>query len=94
METFARIQVMMSEYYKGIPDCWDVTGCNGVVREVCPAYPDHGKECWKVTGTCCAQGSLVMKDLTEKIIYCRNKCRFYKDNIKAKFHRISWGTGY
>ncbi len=71
----------MSENYMGIPDCWEVMVCTGVVRDVCPAYPDHGKGCWKVTGTCCAQGRLVTKDVSEKMLHCRNKCKFYRDHI-------------
>ncbi len=76
---------MMSEYYKGIPDCWDIMCCPREVRASCPAYPDHGSECWKVTGTMCAQGKFNKKNLSEKILYCRNECEFYKEFIRDKF---------
>ena len=56
---------MMSENHKGMPDCWEVMDCPEEVRETCPAYPDHGKECWKLTGTKCAQGMHDMRDVSD-----------------------------
>jgi hypothetical protein len=65
-----------------IPNCWDFENCPSEVREKCPAYPDKGKECWKVTGTKCAHGKYEKASLSEKIIYCRNECAFYKKYLK------------
>ena len=31
--------------------CWEFLTC-GVI-ENCPAYPDHGYDCWTVEGTLC-----------------------------------------
>ena len=76
---------MANENYNGIPNCWDVMGCNGVLRKTCTAYPYQGKACWIVTGVKCGQGEHIMEDASEKILYCRNECRFYKENIKANF---------
>ena len=73
---------MISENYKGIPDCWDVMGCPEVLRKTCTAYPYQGKSCWMVTGTKCGQGEHFMLDADEKIIYCRNKCKFYEEYVK------------
>ncbi len=73
---------MMSEYYEGMPECWDVMNCPEEIRENCPAYPEHGKECWKVTGTKCSQGGHDMSVVSDKILYCRNECRFYKEYIR------------
>lgn len=57
-------------------DCWDYKKCAETVRDECPAYPDHGLNCWKVTGTNCGLGQMKMKSLAEKIEYCRG-CDFY-----------------
>ncbi len=67
------------------PKCWEVMNCPEEVRATCPAYPEHGAECWKVTGTRCGQGEHDMKDVSEKILHCRSECRFYKEYIKVKF---------
>jgi hypothetical protein len=54
-------------------NCWEFLKCG---REAgCPAYPDHGKECFAVTGTTCRgekQGSY-----DDKIHKCRETCGFY-----------------
>lgn len=65
---------------KDLPNCWEVMDCGEDTYSRCPAYPDLGKECWKVTGTLCAQGRFKMADLSEKILYCRNQCSFYREH--------------
>jgi hypothetical protein len=77
---------MASAQATELPDCWKVMGCSEEVRHSCPAYPDLGKECWKVTGTKCAQGRLEMESLSEKIVYCRNECEFYRNYISRVYH--------
>jgi methyl-accepting chemotaxis protein len=67
---------------KGELDCWDHKNCGripGGTNEadlgICPAYPDHGKDCWNLAGTFCGgevQGSLAMK-----LGSCM-ECDFYK----------------
>lgn len=57
--------------------CWEIVKCAEEVREKCPAYPDNGMDCWKVTGTMCAQGKYEKATLTEKLTHCMN-CEFYK----------------
>jgi hypothetical protein len=56
-------------------NCWEHRKCG---REAnCPAYPDHGRACFVVTGTWCRgekQGSY-----EAKIEKCRVTCDFYKD---------------
>jgi hypothetical protein len=42
----------------------------------CPAYPEKGLDCWKVTGTRCAQGKMVKATIEEKLEFCRS-CKFY-----------------
>ena len=58
-------------------NCWEYMNCQKEVYVACPAYPDRGLDCWKMTGTRCAQGKYVMASLSEKIEYCR-KCDFYQ----------------
>jgi hypothetical protein len=64
-------------------DCWEYKACSDNVRLACPAYPDKGLECWKVTGTMCDNGKMAMATVMEKISFCR-KCDFYV-NHAAKY---------
>lgn len=59
-------------------NCWDFMKCQEATYRACPAHPDKGLDCWKVTGTKCAKGTLQMATALEKIAYCRN-CAFYKE---------------
>ena len=68
-----------------IPNCWDAEDCTEETRTSCPAYPEMGKECWKITGTKCGNGKVEKMSLTEKIIYCRNECAFYKKYLIKRF---------
>ncbi len=56
--------------------CWEFMKCE--IYEKCPAYPDRGMDCWKVTGTKCEGGKYEKASLEEKILYCRKECEFYK----------------
>ncbi len=58
-------------------NCWEFTKCGESTYRTCPAYPDKGLDCWKVTGTRCAKGTMEMATLAEKIQYCRD-CGFFK----------------
>ncbi len=54
--------------------CWEYEKCGKTNQ--CPAYPDHGFDCWAVSGTLCRgehQGSY-----QEKVSDCRGKCDYYK----------------
>ncbi len=57
-------------------NCWEFRKCDDGVMKDCPAYPEQGADCWKVTGTLCNSGKLRMKSRAEKIEYCRS-CDFY-----------------
>lgn len=57
-------------------DCWIFMQCRPEVFKTCPAYPEKGMDCWKVTGTKCDKGTLEKKTSLEKIEHCR-KCQFY-----------------
>lgn len=59
--------------------------CPEEVCRVCPAHPDHGRECWKVTGTKCAGGKFIKSSAEEKILHCRNECGFYKTYLKGLY---------
>lgn len=65
-----------------VPNCWEFNSCDEEICSKCPAYPDMGRECWKVTGTKCANGRYTKASLTEKIIHCRGNCEFYKTFLK------------
>ena len=61
--------------------CWEIKNCGrqeggAKVHEmgVCPAYPDHGRECWFIAGTMC--GGAVQGTFAEKLGNCAS-CDFY-----------------
>ncbi|MBI5142298.1 MAG: hypothetical protein HZA20_08930 [Nitrospirae bacterium] len=51
--------------------------CDFDTMRKCPAYPQKGLDCWKVTGTRCDKGIMAMATQERKILHCRN-CGFYK----------------
>ena len=59
-------------------NCWEFMKCDKVIFEKCPAYPNHGLDCWKVTGTKCGKGQLEKATIHEKVHYCR-QCEFFKE---------------
>ncbi|MEJ2313299.1 MAG: hypothetical protein P8Y85_00665 [Nitrospirota bacterium] len=67
------------------PTCWDFMKCPREVCTSCPAYPDCGLECWKLTGTKCRGGEFVKASFDEKILYCRNECDYYKIHLKKLY---------
>ncbi len=75
----------MTDNAELIPNCWEFMECPGKVRDTCPAYPDYGRECWKLTGTICRGGKAAMTTYEEKILSCRNDCQFYKTYLKNIF---------
>jgi methyl-accepting chemotaxis protein len=61
-------------------NCWEVLRC--AREKICPAYPDHGRDCFAVTATLCRgeeQGSY-----GEKIEKCRQTCDFYKGSMSGE----------
>jgi len=63
-------------------NCWEFKKCGrtpggGKEKElgVCPAYPDHGKQCARVAGTFC--GGKVQGVFASKLVNCM-QCDFYK----------------
>ena len=59
-------------------ECWEYKHCSPEVMQQCPAYPDKGRSCWKVTSTKCDGGKVEMASLSEKIEHCR-RCEFYEN---------------
>ncbi|MEW6114025.1 MAG: two-CW domain-containing protein [Thermodesulfobacteriota bacterium] len=56
-------------------NCWEHRKCGR--ERSCPAYPNHGRNCFAVTGTWCRgeeQGTY-----EAKIDKCRELCRFYEE---------------
>lgn len=66
-------------------NCWEVIKCKKKVRKHCPAFPDKGLDCWKITGTKCQGGQVEMKTLREKIIYCKS-CEFFEKYVTTFFY--------
>ena len=63
-------------------NCWEFKQCGrargGAKAQafgVCPAYPDHGKQCARVAGTLC--GGKVQGTFAMKVASCM-ECDFYK----------------
>jgi len=71
-------------------DCWEFMGCKEDARRLCPAYPDHGGDCWTLPTTVAAGGHLDMETHQAKTSYCKEHCGFYK--ITVSFHRPSPGV--
>lgn len=58
-------------------NCWEFMQCQESTYRTCPAYPNKGLDCWKVTGTKCAQGTIVKASALEKIGHCHG-CKYYQ----------------
>ena len=54
--------------------CWEFKKCNPERKNTCPAYPNRGNDCWRVTGTKC--GGVEQGDVHSKLAMCR-KCDYY-----------------
>jgi methyl-accepting chemotaxis protein len=55
--------------------CWDMKNCPTERRNDCPAYPELGGQCWKVTSTLC--GGQEQGTYREKMANCR-QCNVYE----------------
>ena len=69
-------------------NCWEFKKCGrekgGIkVKElgICPAYPDHGSDCWLVAGTFC--GGKIQGVFAQKLATCM-ACDWYKYEISNK----------
>ena len=58
-------------------ECWEFMDCPSETRDMCPAYPRRGHECWKVTGTRCGRGRIQKATRDQKIEHCRH-CSYYR----------------
>ena len=57
--------------------CWEVLECGK--EDTCPAHPNHGCDCWNVTGTlCCGDQRAAYSD---KVGHCREQCKYYNGVI-------------
>lgn len=66
----------------GEMNCWEYQKCGK--EPGCPAYPDHGRECYKVQGTHC-YGEATKVSLNKVVYYsmhkienCKHSCEFYR----------------
>ncbi len=53
--------------------CWESRKCRKETE--CPAYPDHGFDCWNIQGTMC-RGE-IQGAYDQKIGSCRSQCEYY-----------------
>lgn len=72
-------------------NCWEFKKCGreaggakAVELGVCPAYPNHGNHCARVTGTLC--GGKVQGSFALKLKNCM-ECDFYKSPSYDKAYR-------
>ena len=56
--------------------CWEMKNCPPERRNSCPAYPQHGGQCWMVTATLC--GGKEQGSYHDKMTNCK-KCNVYLD---------------
>ncbi|MHC4536713.1 MAG: methyl-accepting chemotaxis protein [Planctomycetota bacterium] len=64
-------------------NCWEVKKCGRIPDGdkvddlgICPAYPNHGRDCWRLAGTFC--GGKVQGSSAQKLKSCV-ECNFYKE---------------
>ncbi len=62
-------------------NCWEFMRCQKETFLGCPAYPERGQDCWKITGTRCERGTIEKKSLDEKVKYCRT-CDFFRSHAR------------
>jgi len=55
--------------------CWEFKKCGRDKTGDCPAYPNHGKECWRIAGTMC--GGKIQGTFAQKLANCMD-CDYYK----------------
>jgi len=55
--------------------CWDFHFCPETVHRECPAFPDHGHDCWRVARTRCPE-LRGLPDPALKMDLCRS-CDFF-----------------
>ena len=67
-------------------NCWEFKNCPPQTYRHCPAYPDRGRECWKLDRTLCAAGTLDAGSLAEKVAVCR-ECEFYMTHIVGSLEK-------
>lgn len=56
--------------------CWEIKNCPPERRDTCPAYPEHGGQCWMVTATLC--GGKEQGSYHDKMANCK-QCNVYLD---------------
>ncbi len=79
---FAQSDSVLHTIADGGPNCWERKNCGRIPGGdkvdslgVCPAYPDRGRDCWRVAGTFC--GGEVQGSAAQKLMSC-TQCDFYK----------------
>lgn len=64
----------------GNSQCWEFQGCSD--KEQCPAFPDRGRECWKVSGTLCRGEKQGTPE--QKYQDCVTLCKFMEGVLGGK----------
>lgn len=73
---YGKDQVTLMSATKNQVTCWEIKNCPTDRRNSCPAYPDHGGQCWMVTATLC--GGNEQGSYHDKMANCK-KCNVYLD---------------
>ncbi|MBU4154253.1 MAG: CZB domain-containing protein [Proteobacteria bacterium] len=73
---YGKDQVTLTSAAKNDVTCWEIKNCPTDRRNSCPAYPEHGGQCWMVTATLC--GGQEQGSYHEKMTNCK-KCNVYLD---------------
>ena len=62
-------------------NCWEYTKC--MLRKYCPAYPDHGRDCYYIKGTLCWSDTVDRVNIKKKVERCL-ECDFYNKIIREE----------
>jgi len=57
-------------------NCWEYKNCPEEVFSICPAYPNSGSVCYRITGVKCLEGNAECASVDEQVAYC-GRCNFY-----------------
>ena len=54
-----------------------------MLRKYCPAYPDHGRDCYYIKGTLCWSDTVGKVNIKKKVERCL-ECDFYNKVIREE----------
>ena len=51
--------------------------------ENCPAYPEHARDCWKVTENKYNCSKNEAPSFFKKLFFCKNDCKYFKTYLQS-----------